>query len=214
MIRIYIIRHGITEWNELKRLQGQTDIPLAEEGRALARLTGRGMKNVHLDKCFCSPLSRARETAQLVLGERDVPVIIDPRIREISFGILEGTSFKNPAYAMPHPEKFIFMTDPEGYEAPENGEDFRMLRARCKDFLTDLPSLCRDGEQVLISTHGAASRALLAGITGAALRDFWAGCVPPNCSVTIARFEDGQWILEEKDHIYAQADEACRKEQP
>ena len=81
MIRIYIIRHGITEWNELKRLQGQTDIPLAEEGRALARLTGRGMKNVHLDRCFCSPLFRARETAQLVLGERDVPVIIDPRIR-------------------------------------------------------------------------------------------------------------------------------------
>lgn len=58
-MRLYIIRHGETEWNKVKRLQGQTDIPLAEEGIRLARETGEGMKNLPIDLVISSPLTRA-----------------------------------------------------------------------------------------------------------------------------------------------------------
>ena len=60
---LYIMRHGRTDWNDLAKLQGQTDIPLNEDGRALARVAAREYRDVHLDLCYCSPLLRAREKA-------------------------------------------------------------------------------------------------------------------------------------------------------
>ena len=64
---LYIIRHGKTDWNELHKLQGRTDIPLNENGRQMAREAGQRYKEVHFDICFCSPLVRAKETAELLL---------------------------------------------------------------------------------------------------------------------------------------------------
>ena len=87
---LYVLRHGLTTWNHLHKAQGSADIPLAQEGIDLARRTGEALKNVKFDICFTSPLTRARQTAKLVLGERDIPVIPDKRIQEIDFGVLEG----------------------------------------------------------------------------------------------------------------------------
>ena len=96
------MRHGKTDWNLLHKLQGQTDIPLNDMGRKMAREAGERYKDIHFDVCYCSPLVRARETARLVLEGRDVPVIIDDRLAEMGFGIYEGTEeefrelFSNP----------------------------------------------------------------------------------------------------------------------
>ena len=57
-MKLYIIRHGETDWNKEKRLQGQSDIPLNDYGRELARITGKALKDVHFDYVFSSPLSR------------------------------------------------------------------------------------------------------------------------------------------------------------
>ena len=78
---MYIVRHGETEWNRLRRVQGHTDIELNDYGRRLARETAVGMEDVHLDLCFTSPLKRAKETALLVLGDRTIPVYDEPRDR-------------------------------------------------------------------------------------------------------------------------------------
>ena len=64
---IYIVRHGLTEWNKLKKLQGAADIPLAKEGILLAEKTGEALKNVKFDICFTSPLSRARKTLRGII---------------------------------------------------------------------------------------------------------------------------------------------------
>ena len=92
---IYIVRHGLTEWNKLKKLQGIADVPLAEEGILLAEKTGEALRGVKFDICFTSPLSRARQTAECVLGKRDVPIIPDKRIQEIDFGVLEGDQVRD-----------------------------------------------------------------------------------------------------------------------
>ena len=68
-MRLYIVRHGETQWNTEGRLQGQADIPLNEKGRAIARATAMGMKEIHFDAAFTSPLIRARETAQILLDK-------------------------------------------------------------------------------------------------------------------------------------------------
>ena len=92
---IYVLRHGITQWNKLKKVQGAMDIPLAPEGIELAKRTGEVLKDVPFDICFTSPLTRARQTAHYVLGNRQIPVIEDKRIQEIDFGVLEGSRFKD-----------------------------------------------------------------------------------------------------------------------
>ena len=92
---IYVLRHGITQWNKLKKVQGAMDIPLAPEGIELAKRTGEALKDVPFDICFTSPLARARQTAHYVLGNRQIPVIEDKRIQEIDFGVLEGSQFKD-----------------------------------------------------------------------------------------------------------------------
>lgn len=92
------MRHGKTDWNEIHKLQGRTDIPLNEEGRQMAAAAGKEYQDIHFDICFCSPLIRAKETAQLVLKGRDIPVLYDDRLKEMSFGIYEGieNSFQIP----------------------------------------------------------------------------------------------------------------------
>ena len=69
---LYIVRHGLTPWNHLHKAQGSADIPLAQEGIDLARRTGEALMDVKFDICFTSPLTRARQTARLVLGGRDI----------------------------------------------------------------------------------------------------------------------------------------------
>ena len=94
---LYIMRHGKTEWNELHKLQGRTDIPLNENGRKMAREAGKRYREIHFDICYCSPLIRAKETAELVLEGRTVPIVTDDRLMEMCFGEYEGieNSFAN-----------------------------------------------------------------------------------------------------------------------
>ena len=66
---LYIMRHGRTDWNDMHKLQGRTDIPLNSCGREMAEKAAEEYKDVPLDICFCSPLIRAKETAEIVLKE-------------------------------------------------------------------------------------------------------------------------------------------------
>ena len=90
------------------RLQGQTDIPLNENGRVLAQVTARALQPIPFDLCISSPLQRAKETALLVLGERDIPVITDARIQEIGFGTYEGRRVRDAKGEITDPKFFAF----------------------------------------------------------------------------------------------------------
>ena len=89
-MKLYIIRHGETSWNKQKKLQGQRDIMLNDAGIRLAELTGEGMKDIDFDLVISSPLIRAKQTAELVMAGRHLPMITDRRIIELSFGDWEG----------------------------------------------------------------------------------------------------------------------------
>ena len=95
---LYIMRHGRTDWNERHKLQGRTDIPLNEDGRRMAEAAREEYLDVPLDICYCSPLIRAKETAEIVLRGRDIRIRTDERLREMSFGEYEGieNSFSFP----------------------------------------------------------------------------------------------------------------------
>lgn len=183
-MRLYIIRHGETDWNKEKKIQGHTDIPLNEYGRHLAEETAEGMKEIPIDLCFTSPLLRAKETAQIVLGDRKIPVTEEPRIMEIGFGAFEGKESSTEEFRK-------FFSDTAHYAAPEDGETVLQLYERTGSFLKEI--LGREDlkeKRILISTHGAAMTALLNRIRGnVSVDQFWKEEVPPNCAVTTVDVE-------------------------
>ena len=174
------MRHGKTDWNLLHKLQGQTDIPLNDMGRKMAREAGERYKDIHFDVCYCSPLVRARETARLVLEGRDVPVIIDDRLAEMGFGIYEGTEevFEKPEC----PVRGRFFT-PEKYEAVGGAESLESLIKRTSEFLEEVAMpLVNEGKDVLILGHGAMNSAIIGNIRHKELKDFWAEGIE-NCKL-------------------------------
>ena len=201
---LYVLRHGLTAWNHLHKAQGSADIPLAQEGIDLARRTGEALKNVKFDICFTSPLTRARQTAKLVLGERDIPVIPDKRIQEIDFGVLEGRIMRvGNSMESDCPEFDLFFQDPLKFPRPQNGESIQDVLERTRDFWmekTTDPSLA--DKTVLVSSHGCAVRALLQNLYQDPAH-FWHGCVPPNCSINIVEVKNGQAHFIAEDKVYA-----------
>ena len=202
-MRLYIIRHGETQWNTELRLQGQTDIQLNEKGRALAKVTAHAMKGIPFDLVITSPLGRAKETASIVIGGQDIPMIEDDRIREIGFGELEGRQLSKEEREDPESEFYCFFHDPEHYVPDRGGESIIALCERTAEFLKDLKGKQEwMGKTILVSTHGAASRGLLAAIKKTPLKGFWETGFPKNCAVTIVDLEQGEWIIKEQDKVY------------
>ncbi|MBS4969650.1 MAG: histidine phosphatase family protein, partial [Lachnospiraceae bacterium] len=109
---LYIIRHGETQWNVEGRLQGQSDTQLNENGIRLAKVTAEGMKDIPFDLGITSPLSRAKKTAQIILGNRKVPLYEDARIQELSFGSWEGLGCRKENYQIPSEHFDDFYHDP------------------------------------------------------------------------------------------------------
>ena len=133
---LYIMRHGTTEWNKKHMLQGRTDVPLNDDGRLMAAEAAEIYKDIHFDVCYCSPLIRARETAEIFLKGRNIPIITDDRLMEMCFGIYEGTEnyFKNSK----SPVNIIFR-EPQSYKIPfEGAESFEMLYARTGEFIKEV----------------------------------------------------------------------------
>ena len=169
---LYIMRHGKTEWNEFHKLQGRTDIPLNEDGRQMARRAHDEYLDTHFDLCFSSPLKRARETAELLLRGRNVPIRTDDRLAEMSFGLYEGLA---NSFQIPDCPINVLFQDPAAYtESVGGAESFEELLARAGSFLTEraLPEV-RRGKDVLIVGHGALNSAIICCIKQLPISAFW-----------------------------------------
>ena len=203
-MRLYIVRHGETDWNKARRVQGFSDIPLNEYGRHLARETAEGMKDIPFDLAYTSPLVRARETAEIILAGRDIPLIESNGIKEMGFGEYEGMCISGKEKA-PESEAFKkFFIDTGNFVPAKGGESISDIMERTGQFLKEL---CENqelqGKQILLSTHGAAMTALLNHIRGNLnAADFWKWQVPANCAVTTVDVSDGVLVIAEESKVY------------
>lgn len=175
------MRHGKTDWNVKHKLQGRTDIPLNNEGRITAENAQKEYGGLNFDVCYCSPLMRARETAEIVLKGRNVPIIADERLIEMSFGVFEGVenSFQIPDC----PIKVLFK-QPEKYTASvEGGESFEALFSRTGKFLEEVikPQIEQD-KDILIVGHGAMNSSIICQIRDIPIEKFWSTCMD-NCKL-------------------------------
>lgn len=201
-MRLYLVRHGETDWNKARRIQGQADIPLNEFGRSLAVKTAAGLRGIPFAVCYSSPLKRALETAKLILAGRDVPIITDGRIEEMAFGEWEGKCCSKEGWELP--ERFqAFFDDPEHYEPAEGGEDFAAVKARTGEFLQWLSKEEQYREEnVLVATHGAALAGMLNYIKGRPLAEYWGQGVHKNCAVTEVEVSGGAFRVLSENKVY------------
>jgi uncharacterized phosphatase len=178
MTEIYLVRHGETDWNRARRIQGRTDIPLNQIGREQARRTARLLARRTWDAVFTSPLSRARETAQIIASELGLP---DPEqvasLVERNYGDAEGLDFRQ--IEARYPER----TDVPGREArPDVAE--RVMR-ELRRIAESHPC-----ESLVIVSHGGAIRAVLSEVGTT-----WSINRITNGSIHSFRFEDGSLRL-------------------
>lgn len=188
---LYIVRHGLTEWNTEGRLQGQTDVPLCEAGREQARALRERLLVVPFAAAYSSDLSRARETAEIVLEGRGVPLTTTAALREISVGPWEGRTYAELRAEAPELLQ-RWVEDPASCRF-EGAEPLTDAGARVGQAIE---TLCgrHEREPVLVVGHGTSLRAWLCGALGMPLgnlRRLWLEAT----SVTELRWEQGRFTL-------------------
>lgn len=196
-MKIYITRHGETDWNKAWKLQGRTDIPLNAHGIEQARLTGEGLKKAGIifDRVYSSPLQRACKTAELISGFSEDKIIKDSRIIEFSFGKAEGTT-PEERELIPELKDFgNFFDAPQNYKARPDAESFDTVFARTADFWeNEIKNLPASVENILVTTHGGTLQSLLLHVDGRTLKDYWKVRFP-NCSMNLVELKDDKFRL-------------------
>ncbi|MCY1116855.1 histidine phosphatase family protein [Bacillus safensis] len=147
MTTICLVRHGETDWNAAKRIQGRTDIPLNDTGKWQAEQTGLYLKDVHWDVVISSPLTRAKETAHLILNYVHAPLVIMDDFIERDYGDAEGMSFEERQKLFPDKQY-------------PNMEPLETIQNRMLEGIEKVRAAYPD-QHVLIVAHGAAIHALL-----------------------------------------------------
>jgi broad specificity phosphatase PhoE len=160
----YLVRHGETEWNAVRRMQGQLDSVLTPEGRAHASANGELLARLGVDAVYASPLGRVRESLDLMAAH--VPLaksaIFDDRLMEWSGGDWDGFYYAEVVQRWPA-EFAAWEADRHNVRAP-GGENFIDLHDRASAFLADIAHA--PGPRIAIVAHGFLNRALAACLTG------------------------------------------------
>ncbi|MEC8980501.1 MAG: histidine phosphatase family protein [SAR324 cluster bacterium] len=160
---IILIRHGETEWNSQKRMQGHSNSDLSEVGMGQIQALGELMKNVSFDHIYSSDSLRTRQTAEAITQYSGHTLQFDQRIREKNLGVFEGLTSTEAKER--HPEIYrLFKTAGANYVIDE-GESTQQLLERALEFIEEI-RLRHPQERVVMVTHGGVVRVLMKHVLG------------------------------------------------
>jgi phosphoserine phosphatase len=173
-MKILLARHGETAWNAEGRYQGQIDIPLSNHGEYQAKLLSERLRDVSIDRAVASPLSRARCTAEIALGDTRAAMLkLDEGLKEIAHGEWEGLLAteireRDPARLTAWREQ------PESVLMPgEGGESLQMVLDRAWPAFARACADLKADDTLLLVAHDAVNRVLLCKILGLPLQKLW-----------------------------------------
>lgn len=186
--KVFLIRHGETDYNRDGRLQGAMPVPLNDHGRLQAQALGLHLKRHSIDAIYTSPLPRAYETAELMAQILNVPLLDDTRLQEIGFGQFEGLPYTK--IKVQYANEYRMWNSGDMLYAVPGGEARRSVQLRMTEAWDDVTTR-NDFETIALVSHGAAIKILLRHMFYRAPSD-----VVRNTSVTtLSRFHD-VWEIE------------------
>ena len=192
MLRIFLIRHGETEWNKQNRLQGNSDINLSPEGFHQAMMLAEHAPFQHVDAIYSSDLTRAVATANVLAERFDLDVKTMPELRETNFGDWEGRFISE--LAAESPRAFgKFFTDPERCHPP-HGETFLESQARVMIGIREIIAN-HDDQNIIVVSHGSAIRLILGAALDMPIHKMWA-IAQFNMALNVLRVDDGDLTVE------------------
>lgn len=200
MTKVYLIRHGKTQWNLESRYQGANgDSPLLKDSYREIELLASSLQRIPFEHAYTSPLKRARVTAQALLNHLnpEIPLTIDSRLKEFNLGKMEGMHFEDVAAKWPEVLK-NFRHHPDKYdESLVEGESFLEVIAR---FRAAIEEYCRQypNGNILVISHGAALNAAINALIGIPLAHLKDRGGLSNTSTTILTTNDGRHFELEK----------------
>ncbi len=177
---VYLLRHGQTDWNKRGIIQGRYDTPLNDTGREQAQKAHNELLGIPLDRCYCSPLSRAKETAQIALAGRDIPFVYDDRLVEMAYGDYEGTDWRAGNYQKER--RYLSHRFPKG-------ESYFDVAHRAFTFLDEIKDYAKD-HNVIIVCHGGIARTIEAYFNRGGDNDFFIDNICPNGGVRKYEYEE------------------------
>jgi len=158
MTQLFLVRHGETDWNVTQRFQGQSDVPLNENGHQQAAAIAQRLAAEQIHAIYASDLSRAWDTASAIASHHEIDIAAEPRLREGSFGQWEGATYDE--LQQRHPEAVKAWHEDLGSFAPPDGETLHQLAARVASFYEHIQTKPQD-ETVLLVAHGGSLQILI-----------------------------------------------------
>ena len=199
-MRLTLVRHGKTDWNETGRCQGISDVPLNSSGIEQAEKLAFSLRDERIDHIYSSNLVRAKVTAEKIAGYHSVDVNLRDDLREMDQGVLEGLYFSHIQEKYSHVLEH-WRNDPETLQLP-GGESLIGVQQRALDAIGDIRS--RFGSQnIVVVSHNMVIGTLLCSFTGSSLkklRDY----IVDEASKSVIEIYDDRFViisLNDIDHL-------------
>ncbi len=190
MLKLLLVRHGLTQWNQEKRYLGSSDIPLNAVGKKDAHSLSERLLSESIDQIISSELIRAIDTATQIAAGREISVVIDARLNEINFGVFEGLTFSEAQSKYPK----MLNTWLKDYDLPpDNGQSFSSFSETVIDFM-DYVKTIDEEKTILIVSHGGVIREILRLTLELPQEKHWSFKIDP-ASLTEIQFNEGHATL-------------------
>jgi len=170
-IRIFLVRHGETEWNRIPRFQGRSDVPLNQMGREQARALAMALQDEPIQAVYSSPLARALETANIIKDYHpSIPLFEEPGFIEMDLGAFEGMEPQDWIEKYPHLRK-VWQETPSSIKMP-GGESLQEVQKRAMEALEQITQNYPPRSTVLVASHNFVIRTILCRALGESLDRF------------------------------------------
>lgn len=200
MLELFLIRHGETEWNKMKRIQGHCDIPLSDYGVQQGELAGNYLRGQNFSAIYSSDLLRAKKTAQLIGKYQQLDPIICSGLREIKMGLWEGLNWDQVGNIYPEQQqKWIENAVENG---PQGGENLNKAHQRVWQSILEICNKEQQGLKAIV-THGLVIATCVCRLKGESIAN-WRFYSPENTSITRVKYHNNNLELIEfnrYDHL-------------
>jgi broad specificity phosphatase PhoE len=166
---LLLVRHGETEWNRGKIFRGTHDVPLNENGRKQASLVASALKGVTIHAAYTSPLSRAKETAEIALKNHKLGLAVSDGLLDFNYGDWTGLQDTKVARTWPE-EHALWTSQPHTVRVP-NGDTLHDVFIKAFDAVEGIASE-HEGQTVALFSHRVVNKLLVLGFLGLGLERF------------------------------------------